>query len=71
MEKHKDFYKWTVELAVHKVWVADGFDFKNEDDLIDMLSDRLPHASSDHELKAKILKAPDPKKIRKEQGYTE
>ena len=73
----KDFYTWniTAKISVHKDWVADGFDFRNDEDLqeqlLEMMSNRLPYAnmSSEIEVKAKITKAPKREKVLKEQGY--
>ncbi len=62
-------YRWTVEIEVDPIWVADGFDL-DEEDLNDMLRQRLGYAHSD-EYSGRVLKAPDPKQIRAEQGYDE
>lgn len=61
------FFKWTVEIQVHKTWVEDGFDL-DDDRAHAMLCHELSHAYSP-ELKAKVLSAPDRKAIRKMQGY--
>lgn len=63
------FYKWTVEFEVADVWVADGFDLDN-DRAQEMLEQHIGWAYS-HELRAKVIKAPSPARIRKEQGYTD
>lgn len=60
------FYKWTVEIEVHAKWVADGFEL-DDASAHDMLAHRLSHAYG-HELRAKVLAAPDPKQIAAEQG---
>ena len=74
----KDFYTWkiTAEISVHKDWVADGFSFENNEDLneqlLTMMSNRLPFANmaTELEVKAKIIKAPKEERIKKEQsGY--
>jgi hypothetical protein len=65
------FYKWTVTLEVAAEWVADGFDFEDDDAVAAMLlNGRLSHCRSD-EVRGKIITRPDPKAIRKEQGYTD
>lgn len=66
MKKRK--LKWVVEFSVDRVWVEDGFDLTQERAL-DMLAHDLTFAYIDDELEAKIIKAPDPKEIRKIQGY--
>lgn len=60
-------FKWTVEFEVTRNWVEDGFELTDER-AHEMLSNDLQYAYS-HELGAKITKAPDPKEIRKVQGY--
>lgn len=69
MEKQK-FYKWTVEFSVDASWVADGFDLTDERAL-DMLANDLSYADAGQELKAKVIKSPSAKAIRKEQGYVD
>lgn len=61
-------YKWVVEIEVADTWVADGFDL-DDDRAHKMLAEHLPYAYG-HELKARVLKAPDPDAIAKEQGYS-
>jgi hypothetical protein len=63
-------YKWTVQFEVDAVWVADGFDL-DDDRALAMLAADLSYANIGTELGAKVVKAPDPKAIRKEQGYCE
>ena len=62
--------KWTVEFEIDIAWIADGFDLDDERAL-DMLSHYLSLADIGEELSAKVIKAPDPKIIRKLQGYTD
>jgi len=62
-------YVWTVEIHIDPIWVADGFDL-DEARLEGMLMLDLDCARG-HEVGGKILKAPDPKEIRAEQGYAE
>jgi len=59
-------FKWVVEFEVIETWVEDGFDI-DEDRAQDMLANALPFAYG-HELKAKVIKAPDPKLIEKAQA---
>jgi hypothetical protein len=49
--------KWVIEIEIDETWVMDGFNLEDEQDIIDMLQDRLPWAH-ENELGAKILKAP-------------
>lgn len=65
--KREKFYKWTVEFEVAASWVADGFDLTDER-AHDMISGDLTYAYG-HELRAKVIKAPAPPSIRKEQGH--
>lgn len=66
------FFTWTVELQVHESWVADGFDL-TDDRAHDMLAANV-HGDNYlygtyNDLKAKVLKSPSVKSIRKVQGY--
>jgi hypothetical protein len=63
----KKFYKWTVELEVNAVWVADGFDLDDERAL-HILQAHLGYARS-HELKARVIQAPDADEVAQEMGY--
>jgi hypothetical protein len=60
-------FKWTVQFEVSENWVEDGFDLSDKGAL-NMLANRLPYAYG-YELAAKVVKSPDPKRIRKTQGY--
>lgn len=60
-------FKWTVEFTVTKNWIEDGFDLTSERAHA-MLASDLSYAY-DHELGAKVTKAPDPELIAKTQGY--
>ena len=62
-------YIWTVEIHIDPTWVADGFDLDNNR-LEAMLMRELSSATG-AEVGGYVLKAPDPKQIRAEQGYTE
>lgn len=61
------WYTWTVQISVADTWVADGFDL-TADRLKDMVLADLGYAY-DGEVRVKIIKAPKPEDIRKEQGY--
>lgn len=62
-------FKWTVEFTIDETWVADGFDLTTER-AQRMIEKELGWARST-EVHAKTVKAPDPKSIRKAQGYTD
>ncbi len=61
--------KWTVELSVDESWVADGFDL-TEERAGEMLAGALPYAYN-HELDARIIKAPDALRVAQLQGYSD
>jgi hypothetical protein len=61
-------FKWVVEFEVTSTWVEDGFNI-DKGRAIDMIANALPFASG-AEFSAKVIKAPDPKLIRRTQGYT-
>ncbi|HWX14334.1 MAG TPA: hypothetical protein VNY06_05685 [Methylocella sp.] len=63
-------FKWTVEFEVAECWVADGFNLTDERAL-DMLSNDLGWTDIQTELKARVVKAPEPERIAKAQGYTD
>lgn len=67
MSGKQKFFKWTVEFQVDETWVADGFELTDERAL-EMLQNDLTYAYG-HELKAKVISAPDKEAIRKAQGY--
>jgi len=60
------FFRWVVEIEVHKTWVEDGFSLDDEK-AHDMLCHRLSHAYG-HELKARVLSAPPVDAVKKAQG---
>lgn len=62
-------FKWVVQFEVTENWVEDGFNV-TEASALNMLSKALPYAYG-YELSAKVIKSPDPKLIRKTQGYTD
>ena len=62
-------FKWTVEFTVDETWVADGFNL-TDSRAKEMLANDLVY-SSPHEYSAKVIKAPDPAKIAKSQGYND
>lgn len=59
--------KWIVQIEVDKAWVADGFDL-HAGNVHERMRQLLPHAFG-YEMKAKVLAAPDERKIAKAQGY--
>lgn len=62
----EDWYRWVLEIEVHKTWVEDGFDLTDER-AHSILAHALPYAYG-AELRAKVLEAPDAERIRIEQG---
>lgn len=60
-------YKWTVEFEVTDDWVAGGFEITSEN-AKEMLFSLLPRAD-DYEIDARVIQAPRPEEIAKEQGY--
>lgn len=60
-------FKWTVEIEVDEVWVADGFDLDN-DRMNDIMLEHLSYATSS-EVKCKVVKSPSVASVRKAQGY--
>lgn len=65
----KGKFKWVVEFEVDQVWVADGFNL-NDDSAFEMLNERLGYAY-EHELSARVIKAPDSKRIKAARGAVE
>lgn len=63
-------FTWTLELQVAPVAVADGIDFSDAEKVLSRLLRAFPHLSS-KSLGVTVLSAPDPKLIRKWQGYEE
>jgi len=59
--------KWTVEISIDDCWIEDGLDLTDEM-IKDILLDHIGYAY-DHEIDVNIIKAPDPKTIRKIQGF--
>lgn len=68
-------YKWTarVNVEIADLWVADGFDLTPEraEEIFTDAIDAVLTTAHGHERKVSvsITRAPDPKAIRKEQGY--
>jgi hypothetical protein len=62
-------FKWVVEFETTSTWVEDGFNI-DQRRATDMIANALPYASG-AEFKAKVIKAPDAKLIRKTQGYND
>lgn len=61
-----NFFKWTIEIEVHKTWVEDGWTLDNEK-AKEMVGSQLRYAYG-HEYRAKVIKAPSKKSILKTQG---
>jgi len=61
-------FTWTVQFTINEAWAADGFEMTN-DRALRMLEKELPEAY-EHELKAKVVKFPPEKAIRKVQGHS-
>src|SRR5690242_18883125 len=61
------FYKWTIEIEVNEVWVADGFEVTAEN-IQEMLQERIGFAH-DNETRCRVVKSPSVNSIRKAQGY--
>jgi hypothetical protein len=69
-------FKWTVEIEVDEIWVADGFDIgayikQSEGNGPEVLIDMGEAAKwfTTDEAKVTLVSAPDQKDIRREQGY--
>jgi len=63
-------FKWTVEIEVDEIWVADGYEATAERVQEAILSYSLGYAR-DEEVKVKIIKAPSRKSIAAAQGGQE
>lgn len=61
------FFKWTVDIEVNEVWVADGFEVTAER-LQEMLQEAIGF-SYESETRVRVVKAPSEQEIRKAQGY--
>jgi hypothetical protein len=68
MNKKPKFFKWTVEIEISEVWVADGYEVEAERLKDTILEHSLGYAF-DTEVKVKVLSKPSIKAIRKVQGY--
>lgn len=66
-EVAKQWFKWTVEIEVNGVWVVDGFDL-TEERLSRMVANELGY-SYDNERRVRVVKSPDPQRIKEAQGY--
>lgn len=62
------FFKWTVEIEVNEVWVADGFQV-TEEGLRDAFQEYFLPLSTEGEVKVAVVKTPTVKALRKAQGY--
>ena len=63
----RQWFKWTVEIEIHKHWVEDGFDLTDER-LHNVLAHALPYANG-NELRGKVLCKPDDVDVAKAMGY--
>lgn len=61
------FYKWTVEIEVNEVWVADGFEVTAER-IQEMLQESIGF-SYESETRVRVTRAPKPEAISLAQGY--
>jgi hypothetical protein len=60
-------FKWTLSVEVDETWVADGFDFTP--DRVQEMSESLIAYAYPSEVKVKVVTAPDPRDVRRAQGY--
>lgn len=63
----KRFYKWTVEVEMDPMWVADGFDLTDER-AVDMVRAYMPHVYG-HEVRARVLSRPPDEAVATEMGF--
>lgn len=61
------YFTWQVEISVAENVVADGLDL-DEGDLHDTLMHAFPYVF-EHEIRCRMIKAPDENEIAKVQGY--
>jgi len=61
------FFKWTVEISVAQLWVADGFDLTNRR-AHDIMTSHLGYAEGS-EIKTRVLEKPSDEAVAKAQGY--
>lgn len=61
------FFKWTIEIEINEVWVADGFEI-TADRIQEMIQEALGF-SREEETRVSVIAAPHPDEIRKAQGY--
>ncbi len=64
----KNKFKWLVEIEVDPTWIADGYDLQAVDVQEAIREYSLGYAYPD-EVKVKVLKKPNKKRILKEQGF--
>jgi hypothetical protein len=67
LEGKLDAFRWVVAITVDPIWVADGLDLTKERMHRIML--RAIGWAREGEVDCEILSAPDPTRIRSEQGY--
>jgi hypothetical protein len=63
----RKFFKWTVEIAVNEIWVADGFEI-TADKIQEALQTMIGY-SYENETRVRVITAPASAAIRKAQGY--
>lgn len=61
------FFKWTVEIEINEIWVADGFEV-TADGIKEMIQEAIGF-SYEHETRVRVIQAPAINEIRKAQGY--
>ncbi len=62
-------FKWTIEIEIDEAIVTDGFDLKDDEEITDLIYEKIFPAWYPHEVSAKLIKSPDEKDIRRAQGY--
>lgn len=60
-------FKWTIEIEVDPIWVADGFDLSDDTRTLDWLQNDLTGAAQS-ELGARVIKSPNQDAIDRVQG---
>ncbi len=66
-ETEMKFYEYTVKIRIPNYMIAQGEEL-DADRLQHMLEDEFPEPMTDGDLRAFIIKAPDPDQIRQEQA---
>ena len=60
-------FKWTIEIEVAPSWVADGFD-PDADQFKDAILAHMLGLANPDEVTVRVIGAPDPAAVQKEQG---